>query len=266
MAHGQARAWLVPQRRAELRNTFSGCCGGPVQARAWLVPLLEDVNRKNQALSSYVIIATHVCLHARQREQQEALVAALLPATVPYLTTHHHNLRTFTQVSLPRALGHLGSCANCVRASVFLRLLALAVAEMAHCTSRTSTLSFRTIPLHRFSPQGAGVVPACFLVLCCLSPPAYHSLTLYCPSPLHDLPPQVLVWRLLAHFPHVLHSEMGGKTNSEADPNPDQGGYEVAGQALLRGLHRFLDHNADCARSARELCQVSMPETPSSHC
>lgn len=52
-----------------------------------------------QALSSYVFIAANVILHAKKEIQFEHL-NELLPPIVPLLTSHHHSLRGFTQVSL----------------------------------------------------------------------------------------------------------------------------------------------------------------------
>lgn len=50
-----------------------------------------------QALSSYVFIAANVILHSRQ-SVQIYLLNQLLPPILPFLTSHHHSLRGFTQV------------------------------------------------------------------------------------------------------------------------------------------------------------------------
>ena len=50
-----------------------------------------------QALSSYVFIAANVILHSRQSVQIYHL-NQLLPPILPFLTSHHHSLRGFTQV------------------------------------------------------------------------------------------------------------------------------------------------------------------------
>lgn len=51
-----------------------------------------------QALSSYVFIAANVILHASKDIQLRHL-DELLPPILPLLTSHHHSLRGFTQVS-----------------------------------------------------------------------------------------------------------------------------------------------------------------------
>jgi len=56
-----------------------------------LSPLLQDHNIKMQALSSYVLIATNVLLCTSPPSQQN-LLELVLPAILPYMTTHHHNL------------------------------------------------------------------------------------------------------------------------------------------------------------------------------
>ena len=52
-----------------------------------------------QALSSYVYIAANVMLHAKVEVQSRHL-NELLPPIIPLLTSHHHTLRGFTQVSM----------------------------------------------------------------------------------------------------------------------------------------------------------------------
>lgn len=58
--------------------------------------------RQMQALSSYVFIAANVIIHASEAVQYRHL-DELLPPIVPLLTSHHHSLRGFTQVSFCEA-------------------------------------------------------------------------------------------------------------------------------------------------------------------
>lgn len=51
-----------------------------------------------QALSSYIFIAANVILHGEKI--QSGHLDELLPPIVPLLTSHHHTLRGFTQVTL----------------------------------------------------------------------------------------------------------------------------------------------------------------------
>lgn len=60
------------------------------------------VGRQMQALSSYVFIAANVIIHASEAVQYRHL-DELLPPIVPLLTSHHHSLRGFTQVSFCEA-------------------------------------------------------------------------------------------------------------------------------------------------------------------
>lgn len=62
-----------------------------------LVPILCDYDMKTQALSSYVFIAANVVLHAKIEAQYRHL-DELLPPLIPFLTSHHHTLRGFTQL------------------------------------------------------------------------------------------------------------------------------------------------------------------------
>ena len=55
-----------------------------------------------QALSSYVFLAANVIIHASEAVQYRHL-DELLPPIVPLLTSHHHSLRGFTQVSFCEA-------------------------------------------------------------------------------------------------------------------------------------------------------------------
>lgn len=70
------------------------------QVKDSLVPWLNDVNTRTQTAASLVMIAAHVVLHSSPGAVQQEMLRLLFPATLPYLTSHHHNLRTFTQVSV----------------------------------------------------------------------------------------------------------------------------------------------------------------------
>lgn len=54
-----------------------------------------------QALASYVFIAANVMLHAQGAVEFRHL-DELFPPIIPFLTSHHHSLRGFTQVSSVR--------------------------------------------------------------------------------------------------------------------------------------------------------------------
>ncbi|XP_002961961.2 uncharacterized protein LOC9630109 isoform X1 [Selaginella moellendorffii] len=69
----------------------------PALVKEHLARRLSDVNMKTQALSSYVYIAANV-LRFISPEHKEAVLQHLLPVVLPHMTSHHHNLRTFTQV------------------------------------------------------------------------------------------------------------------------------------------------------------------------
>ncbi|GAQ91336.1 hypothetical protein KFL_007680030 [Klebsormidium nitens] len=73
-----------------------------------LVPWLNDVNTRTQTAASLVMIAAHVVLHSSPGLVQQDMLRLLFPATLPYLTSHHHNLRTFTQVLVHRILTRFG--------------------------------------------------------------------------------------------------------------------------------------------------------------
>ncbi|KAG6543303.1 hypothetical protein Mapa_015217 [Marchantia paleacea] len=64
-----------------------------------LILALHDYNMKTQALSSYVLIATYVLMGTPASRRKE-LLQQVLPAILPFMTSHHHNLRSFTQVVL----------------------------------------------------------------------------------------------------------------------------------------------------------------------
>ncbi|XP_062146057.1 uncharacterized protein LOC133854045 isoform X2 [Alnus glutinosa] len=68
-----------------------------------LVPILRDYDMRPQALSSYVFIAANVILHASEAVQFRHL-NELLPPIVPFLTSHHHSLRGFTQLLVYQVL------------------------------------------------------------------------------------------------------------------------------------------------------------------
>ncbi|KAK1286894.1 hypothetical protein QJS10_CPB20g01346 [Acorus calamus] len=57
-----------------------------------------------QALSSYVFIAANVILHAYDLPVQIKHLNELLPPIVPFLTSHHHSLRCFTQLLVYQVL------------------------------------------------------------------------------------------------------------------------------------------------------------------
>lgn len=61
---------------------------------------LIDLACKMQALSSYVFIAANVILHSADKSIQLRHLYELLPPMIPFLTSHHHSLRGFTQVGL----------------------------------------------------------------------------------------------------------------------------------------------------------------------
>ncbi|KAJ7549851.1 hypothetical protein O6H91_07G072000 [Diphasiastrum complanatum] len=69
-----------------------------------LIPLLGDYNLKTQALSSYVSIASNVLMHISPMEVQQDMLKVIVPAIFPYITTHHHNLRSFSQVIIHEVL------------------------------------------------------------------------------------------------------------------------------------------------------------------
>jgi hypothetical protein len=68
-----------------------------LQDKIYLDALLGSCCFWVQALSSYVLIATNVLLCTSPPSQQN-LLELVLPAILPYMTTHHHNLRSFAQV------------------------------------------------------------------------------------------------------------------------------------------------------------------------
>ncbi|KAG9452528.1 hypothetical protein H6P81_005432 [Aristolochia fimbriata] len=72
-----------------------------------LVPIFHDYNMRPQALSSYVFIAANVILHAPGLALQLKSLDELLPPIIPFLTSHHHSLRAFTQLLVHLVLSKL---------------------------------------------------------------------------------------------------------------------------------------------------------------
>ncbi|CAM0871313.1 unnamed protein product [Alopecurus aequalis] len=70
----------------------------PRLAQEQLVPIFHDNGMRQQALSSYVFIAANVILHTRELVAQRNHLNQLLPPVIPFLTSHHHSLRSFTQL------------------------------------------------------------------------------------------------------------------------------------------------------------------------
>ncbi|XP_028552833.1 uncharacterized protein LOC110107437 isoform X3 [Dendrobium catenatum] len=70
----------------------------PILAEEQLVPIFYDHKMRPQALSSYVFIAANVILHSRELPVQMKHLDNLLPPVIPFLTSHHHSLRCFTQL------------------------------------------------------------------------------------------------------------------------------------------------------------------------
>eukprot|EP01018_Ginkgo_biloba_P005248 Gb_26193 [translate_table: standard] len=69
-----------------------------------MVPILYDYSVKPQALSSYVFIAVNVLMHISPISLQLELLEELLPPMLPFLTSHHHSLRSFSQILVYRVL------------------------------------------------------------------------------------------------------------------------------------------------------------------
>ncbi|WOL09568.1 hypothetical protein Cni_G18321 [Canna indica] len=70
----------------------------PSLAEEQLVPIFRNYNMRQQALSSYVFIATNVILHESRLDAQRKHLNELLPPIIPLLTSHHHSLRGFSQL------------------------------------------------------------------------------------------------------------------------------------------------------------------------
>ncbi|KAL6847720.1 hypothetical protein ACP4OV_022508 [Aristida adscensionis] len=79
----------------------------PALAEEQLIPIFHDKGMRQQALSSYVFIAANVILHSRQRSSQINHLNQLLPPILPFLTSHHHSLRAFTQLLVHTVLSRL---------------------------------------------------------------------------------------------------------------------------------------------------------------
>ncbi|XP_068650315.1 uncharacterized protein [Aristolochia californica] len=72
-----------------------------------LIPIFHDYKMRPQALSSYVFIAANVILHAPEVALQLKHLDELLPPIIPFLTSHHHSLRAFTQLLVHQVLSKL---------------------------------------------------------------------------------------------------------------------------------------------------------------
>lgn len=79
----------------------------PTLAEKQLVPIFHDNGMRQQALSSYVFIAANVILHSRELVVQRNHLNQLLPPIIPFLTSHHHSLRSFTQLLVHCVLSKL---------------------------------------------------------------------------------------------------------------------------------------------------------------
>ncbi|CAN6302668.1 unnamed protein product, partial [Urochloa humidicola] len=79
----------------------------PRLAEEQLIPIFHDKGMRQQALSSYVFIAANVILHSRQMSVQINHLNQLLPPILPFLTSHHHSLRGFTQLLVHSVLSRL---------------------------------------------------------------------------------------------------------------------------------------------------------------
>ncbi|KAF8780329.1 hypothetical protein HU200_001429 [Digitaria exilis] len=79
----------------------------PTLAVEQLIPIFHDKGMRQQALSSYVFIAANVILHSRLRSVQINHLNKLLPPILPFLTSHHHSLRGFTQLLVHSVLSRL---------------------------------------------------------------------------------------------------------------------------------------------------------------
>ncbi|KAI5079464.1 hypothetical protein GOP47_0004943 [Adiantum capillus-veneris] len=74
------------------------CLRFPYLIKDRILPNLRDYNLKTQALASCVFIAVNVLIHAAPQSVQNELLQEIMPAVMPYLTTHHHPLRSFSQI------------------------------------------------------------------------------------------------------------------------------------------------------------------------
>lgn len=80
------------------------CLKYPSLIKERIVPALSDYNMKTQALASYVFISVNVLKHAAPVSLQKELIEEILPAVMPYFTTHHHPLRSFSQILMYEVL------------------------------------------------------------------------------------------------------------------------------------------------------------------
>ncbi|MCO5564235.1 hypothetical protein L7F22_017893 [Adiantum nelumboides] len=79
------------------------CIRFPCLIKERIVPNLKDYNLKTQALASCVFISVNVLIHVAPQSLQNELFEQILPAVMPYLTTHHHPLRSFSQILMHEA-------------------------------------------------------------------------------------------------------------------------------------------------------------------
>lgn len=70
----------------------------PKLAEEQLIPIFYDYKIRPQVLSSYVFIAANIILHSKELPVQMKHLDNLLPPVIPFLTSHHHSLRCFTQL------------------------------------------------------------------------------------------------------------------------------------------------------------------------
>uniref|UniRef100_A0A0E0K7H1 tRNA (guanosine(18)-2'-O)-methyltransferase TARBP1 n=1 Tax=Oryza punctata TaxID=4537 RepID=A0A0E0K7H1_ORYPU len=81
----------------------------PALAEEQLIPIFHDNEMRQQALSSYVFIAANLILHSRELAAQINHLNELFPPIMPFLTSHHHSLRGFTQLLVHCVLSKMGS-------------------------------------------------------------------------------------------------------------------------------------------------------------
>ncbi|XP_029120003.1 uncharacterized protein [Elaeis guineensis] len=79
----------------------------PLLAEEQLIPIFYNYNMRPQALASYVFITANVILHANELSLQINHLNNLLPPIIPFLTSHHHSLRGFTQLLVYHVLHKL---------------------------------------------------------------------------------------------------------------------------------------------------------------
>jgi len=75
----------------------------PKHVTSLLEPALRDWSCRTQIMASYVMIAANVVLH-NSEEARETYFQALFPHIVPWMASHHHNLRNFSQVIVHKLL------------------------------------------------------------------------------------------------------------------------------------------------------------------